>query len=407
MAVWVLGSAWVNAGPPSPRAGAGPAVTATPTSYPPFADNPPRPLACGAEVSDSTVGAPAQVTYYACRPDWVESGPEHLYALTLDADQPLTITLDAVVDLDLFLLSAPAPGACIAAGDRYLRPGEGQMPATLPAGDYYVVVDGYEGAAGAYRLQVECPLGPFATPTPTPTATPTPTPTATPTSTPTPTPTSTPTPTPLPYRQWHVPVTWRRYPNPAARIVDVVLQPGVNGYNGARDTYINAWAPSETYGDKTWISVRAFEIQVALLSFALQPPPPGAQLISARLRLNRVFQSNPNPITLRAYRLLRPWDEATASWRQAAADSPWAAAGGKAGEDYEALPAGEATVTADTDWVEMDVTKIVYAWQELGAPNYGIMIRGFGEGHVEYRFASREHPTVARHPTLILTYRLP
>ncbi len=408
---WALaGAGWAS---PSGVALAAPALTptATPTPTPsdPFAGVLPTPLSCGAEVWDSTRDAPSRVSTYACRLDWVETGPERLYVISLPVPQPMTVTLfvdEPGVDLDLFLLSDPDPRACIAAGDSYLLPGVDDMPEVLQ-GLYYIVVDGYEGSMGDYLLKVDCPLGPFATPTPTPTFTPTPTPTPTATPTPTPTPTVTPTPTPLPYRQIYLPVVLRRYPNPQARQVEVILREGWGGYTGARDTYISKWVPDRNFGGERWVSVRSKEISVGLFSFDLGHPPAGARLLSARLVLNRLDQSNDNPVTLKVYRMLRPWAEMQATWNQADTGDAWSAPGGAAGEDYFPIPADEVTVTRAVDWVELDVTPIVYAWLALGAPNYGFMVRGYGEGHVEYRFAAREHATEGRRPALILTYELP
>lgn len=204
------------------------------------------------------------------------------------------------------------------------------------------------------------------------------------------------------------PLLWSRYPDPHARRVTVVLQEGVDGYTGTRDTYISKWQSTTNYGDRTWLAVRSHELMVGLLYFDLGTVPAGAELVEAHLRLNKIFQSNPNPMTVRAYRLLRPWDEMTATWVEARRGEPWAAPGGKPGADgdYYPSPADEKRVDAATDWLDLDVTSIVKAWVTYGAANYGIMLRGFAAGHVEYRFAAHEHKTVARHPQLILIYRM-
>ena len=387
-----------------------PTPSPTPTASNPFADNPPVPVSCGAQVHDTTVGAPANVDVYTpCRPYWRETGPERVYSLFLGSAQPLTVTLiteDPNVDLDLFLLTELSPDACVAAGNTYLRPGEQGMPQVLEPGPYYIVVDGFEGSQGEYTLSVECPLGPFATPTPTPTATPTPTVTPTATPTPTPTATPTPTPTPLPYRQIYVPLTWHRYPDPQARTVQVTLQEGY-GYTGTRDTYISRWNPDRTFGQLSWFSVRTHGIMKGLLYFDLGTLPEGAELIKAELVLNKVLQTNANPMTLEAHRLLRPWSETDATWEQASSSTPWAAPGGQPGVDYYPPVGGRVTLSSDVEWVHLDITPIVHAWIADGQPNYGLILVGEGEGSVEYRFAAHEHATVARRPQLILTYRLP
>ncbi len=90
-----------------------------------------------------------------------ESGPDHLYVLTTATTVNLGATLSGLdADLDVFILSAPSPVACLAYGD---------MAANIlgaPPGVYYIVVDGFGGAAGSYTLAITC-----ATPTATPTAT--------------------------------------------------------------------------------------------------------------------------------------------------------------------------------------------------------------------------------------------
>jgi len=394
----------------TPTATATASPTATPTSSDPFAGNPPLPLSCGAEVHRDTRGAPARIDRYACRADWLETGPEHLYTLFLGATQPVTIYLlpdDPAVDLDLFLLDELSPDACVAAGSAYLRTGEGGLPDALPVGLYYVVVDGYMGDAGAYTLEVDCPDGPFATPTPTPTATPTPTPTPTPTRTATPTPTTTPTPTPLPFTLYYLPLTWQRYPDPQAMILRPVLQEGRENYTGTRDTFIDRWRPAENFGDRSWISVRSGEVQVGLLQYDLSVLPSEAEVITATLRLNRIFQTNPNAMDMVVYRLLRPWAEMEATWDLATAGEAWAQPGGAIGDDFFPPAADRVEVRSDLEWVSLDVTSIVHAWHDGWGPNYGFMLRGYGEGQVEYRFASSEHPTQARRPQLIVTYRLP
>ncbi len=129
------------------------------------------PIGCGELAVGSTVGAAGNVDWYACAPGWPETGPENVYLLTA----PGGMTVDALLggltqDLDLFVLTGASPSTCIAAGDNSVS-----LP-DLAAGDYYLVVDGFNGAAGPYRLNVWCPLDPSPQASPTPTATATPRP---------------------------------------------------------------------------------------------------------------------------------------------------------------------------------------------------------------------------------------
>lgn len=94
--------------------------------------------------ADTTSGEGA-VASYGCE-SWDESGPEHVYLVTLTTDA----ILDAVLagntpDHDLILLGDCHSDSCLAQANT-------ELTAWLPAGDYVLVVDGYLGASGAYEL---------------------------------------------------------------------------------------------------------------------------------------------------------------------------------------------------------------------------------------------------------------
>ncbi len=193
-------------GTPSPT----PTITPTPSATPLLEPARARPASCGGSYRGDTRTARALVSRYSCKPWWNESGPEDLYVIYSAAIQPITLNLTYSAqqgDLDVFILDGPYADRCLAGGDTFA------VVENAPAGDLYIVVDGYEGAAGAYNLDITCPLGPqaTATPTPTPSATPSPFPTPTQTPTRTRTPTVTPTPTP---RSYYLPSLLRVYPMP-------------------------------------------------------------------------------------------------------------------------------------------------------------------------------------------------
>jgi hypothetical protein len=108
------------------------------------------PLGCGSSVSDDTTGGPTNVNYYDCS-SWLEDGPEHVYRLIVPAnDTPVDVVLTTGgADLDVFLLADCDENSCIAYGSTGLS-------AVLAAGTYYLVVDGYLGAADTYTIDVTC-----------------------------------------------------------------------------------------------------------------------------------------------------------------------------------------------------------------------------------------------------------
>ena len=143
---------------------------------------------CGGNYSGSTSVGSNSAGQYSCV-GYDESGNEKVYLLNLGSSTGVTLTLTPTEseDLDLFLLGSCDVNDCL---DFSAGIGAESIDTVLDSGIYYVVVDGYRGASGAFQLAVSC--GATATPTATITPTPLP-PTDTPTVTPTPTPTRTPT----------------------------------------------------------------------------------------------------------------------------------------------------------------------------------------------------------------------
>lgn len=100
-----------------------------------------------ATVTGSTIAATNNVNAYSCTNN--ESGPEVVYKVTTSKAGRLVATLsDLGSNLDVFILRSCNPQDCVAFGD---------VQATLanaPAGTYYVVVDGRNGAAGSFSLNL-------------------------------------------------------------------------------------------------------------------------------------------------------------------------------------------------------------------------------------------------------------
>ncbi len=178
----------------TPTPTATPSPTTTPTEW--FDPAQVYQVWCGGVYQGDTTGKPNRVSLYtACGRPWDESGPEDVYAIpkTVSGDMTASIEpLDPLADMDLFLLSSPYASSCIGSAES-----RGVWEDLAP-GTYYLVVDGFHGAAGRYRLTLSCSDEP--TPTATATFTPqyfrlpmafkprpataTPTPTLTPTAPP-------------------------------------------------------------------------------------------------------------------------------------------------------------------------------------------------------------------------------
>jgi len=132
----------------------GDAVGACPTAVP---------LHCGDNPSGNTLldGRPDEWSGYACTAR-LESGPEVIYSFKAEEDCQVTVRLDNLsVDLDLLVLDECDPWSCKKAASTPLdiQDGEEVEFDVKAGGHYFVVVDGYAGASGAFDISVDCTCG--------------------------------------------------------------------------------------------------------------------------------------------------------------------------------------------------------------------------------------------------------
>ena len=103
-------------------------------------------LTSGASYNGTTIGAPSNFDAYN-GVSWDETGPEVIHSIAKLAQGDITASLiNLSADLNVFILSEPDPNSCISYGDyttEYLN---------APAGTYYIVADGFDGASGSYTL---------------------------------------------------------------------------------------------------------------------------------------------------------------------------------------------------------------------------------------------------------------
>jgi C1A family cysteine protease len=97
----------------------------------------------------TTTDGPANVNTYGCT-SRVESGPEKVYKVTTTASGNLTATLSdlGTTDLDVLIVTGSDPASCVAFGET------AATYANAQPGTYYVVVDGNNGAMGAFDLKI-------------------------------------------------------------------------------------------------------------------------------------------------------------------------------------------------------------------------------------------------------------
>ncbi len=361
---------------------------------------------CGSVVHGTTRGMANNVSSYACRPHWPETGPEVVYRVELNRTQFFSAALmTATADLDLFLLRTAFPDSCVAAGDNNLS-------FQASAGLYYLVVDGYDGAEGDFVLKIECPLEVQATATPT--YTPSPTPTVTPTFTPGPT--ATPTATPVP-RRLYLPLVVRAPSTVVGPPSVVVFQQGLQGYNGVVDTTLSAWQPDAVLNESPRLSLR-YNQQTAetthmapLLRFDLSLLPADAQVVSATLMLYVIELERPEDIRGEVYGLLVPWRDEAANWYQRDVGLPWNRPGAQGRDsDHMAWRSDSQLINSSGRWVTFDVAALARSWIARPQSNYGVVIlaqAGESGSNLQVDFASSEFPESGLRPKLTVAYLIP
>jgi hypothetical protein len=182
------------------------------------------------------------------------------------------------------------------------------------------------------------------------------------------------------------------------------------GYAGMRDTELSGADPNRAFGSEEVLEVDGDEIEgkklYALVRWDLSDLPAGAVVRSAVVTLNVVNESQGTGYSF--YELKRPWNEAEATWKFAAAQQPWRIPGARSTSDRGSevlgtvaprtkgelkillLPAGEA---------------LIQSWIRTPASNHGMILANDANAD-GFKFSSREAPVHERRPKLTLTYTL-
>ncbi|MEE2829342.1 MAG: hypothetical protein VX498_09150 [Myxococcota bacterium] len=144
--------------PPDPRPDPEPEPEPEPEPDPEDSCDVTEALGCQSSVSADTsaAGVASAIDAYSCV-GWDASGPELIYSFHADSDGTVTASLSSIQsgeDLDVYILSGDeancSPEDCLAYGNT-----TASFEAT--AGEnYFIVVDGFYGAAGTFDLELVC-----------------------------------------------------------------------------------------------------------------------------------------------------------------------------------------------------------------------------------------------------------
>jgi hypothetical protein len=269
-------------------------------------------------------------------------------------------------------------------------------------------------AAMRPRLEVVWSPGPTATPspsqqppsgfTPAPSVTPTlsPTPTAPPVPTGSPFPTATPsvTPTSSPSAIPTASPSAAPLPGPTT----AVFRQG-DGYMGATDTFLDAWAPDTNHDHAIKLGVRQGSVRVPLMRFALDTIPAHSSIRRALLRVYVTDAGDSARLDLSIFKVTRPWDHKLVTWNRATATEAWGQPGALDVErDRSSRVYAHAVSKAERNWIEFDVTALVQEWVSAPQANYGLLIAGEGSVSMQVNLASSSWAVIDFRPHLEVEY---
>jgi len=183
--------------------------------------------------------------------------------------------------------------------------------------------------------------------------------------------------------------TYSMEPSADARII------GIPGYQN--NNYVVDFL--SCYTESSALNTQRTLIQFNLSSIALAP----SQIVqSATLTLIAMtsFGTNTGFQPMEIYRVVAPWDEATMTWSNRIAATPWANAGGDfvgiGGHPY-AISTASPTNGGAVSW---DVTALVQEWVSHVSTNYGLLLKSETGNHLT--FNQREISTPALRPNLTI-----
>ena len=194
------------------------------------------------------------------------------------------------------------------------------------------------------------------------------------------------------------------------RTFEVILQQGVEGYEGCADTHIVGAERSSNFCTEERLKIRSLDAMSALLRFELPSTiPPNATIRNAKLHLYPLSQSNSLPLELLCHMVLRPWEACQATWISATDTVPWDKAGcNRTEHDRTDWASDRVQVDTVRKWYSLDVTSLVQTWIADLSTNHGVVLKSFSPWSTMYIFASSDYgAAVSQRPKLQIVYEIP
>ena len=177
-----------------------------------------------------------------------------------------------------------------------------------------------------------------------------------------------------------------------------------------QDTYISVSNPNILHGTYGSMLVGFHGggdgVVRGLLSTSVANIPPNATVLNAQVEVYQDYAPGENR-SIALHRVLKPWNEASATWNSNTVTSAWSVPGLGSGSDYKSSQSALNYMPMDTQ-TYFCVTEDVQAFVSGAESNYGwIMINQQESGLSLDRFPSRTASDTFKRPQLIIRYSVP
>ncbi len=191
----------------------------------------------------------------------------------------------------------------------------------------------------------------------------------------------------------------------------VTFQDGVSpttAYSGTRDSRIRFDQPAQNFGTSPMLEVDGNPDFSSLLQWDVSTIPAGSVVTAASITIDVI---NTSTAVFELYELLKPWQETSVNWTQAATGVPWSVAGASGSADRASAVVAGATSNS-LGLVTLPLTaaglSVVEKWISNPATNFGFIMQDYDNASTDdLDFRSSEYGTLTSRPKLSVTYQPP
>ncbi|MBU0996151.1 MAG: DNRLRE domain-containing protein [Proteobacteria bacterium] len=152
----------------------------------------------------------------------------------------------------------------------------------------------------------------------------------------------------------------------------MILKQKVDGYEGCKDTYLDAGTPDKNYGTTYYKYVMANPQSNFAISFDLPETLNGKQISEAKLVFFCWSVSNwSDGKYLKLYEITESWDVLSATWNKSDGETVWTTPGGS----IDLTQIGQSLIPKSSYYPEFDITELVQSWVDGDKENLGVLLK--------------------------------